>query len=247
MTIVKGTRQHRVKVIEDRPLLRRAMIVGWIGLALLAVTLSYQRGFSVGIAGQETALEQLAGMQTALDMAQRRTLELEQQVANVNLGAEVDKKANEEIRREVISLKEKIALLQEENSFYRGLMAPTKNQRGLTFGAVELSQTERPRIYGYKVVMQQLATNHQLLNGSLRYTVVGRAAGEDVAYSLNQLSDSVSAESIKLRFKYFQTIEGQLILPEGFEPLGIELLARSTGKNSVTVEKRFGWLVEEVL
>jgi len=247
MAIVKGTKQYRVKVIEDRPFLRWSIVSASIILAVVAVVFSHKSGYSTGMAKQAVSLEELANLQVELDVTKKRALELAQQVANVNLGSEVDRKANEEIRQEVISLKEQIALVQEENSFYRGLMAPTKNKRGLTFGVVELNQTERSRIYGYKVIMQQLATNHQLLNGDLHYRVVGRNAVGDVAYGLHQLSDTVSSESIKLRFKYFQTIEGELLLPEGFEPLGIELVARSKGKDPVTVEKRFGWLVEEVL
>ena len=245
MAIVKGTKQHRVKVIEDRPLLRWSILLACVAVAALAVFLSYQRGYARGMAKQEAVLLELTRLEGALEAEQKRSSELEQRVANFNLGAEVDRKANEEVRQEVIALKEEIAVLTEENGFYRGLMAPTKNKRGLTFGSVELSQAERPRAYNFKVVMQQLATNHRLLNGTLEYTVVGRAGGLDVVYPLSVLSSEVDAERIKLRFKYFQTIEGQLELPEGFEPLRIELVAKSTGKDAVTVEKRFGWLAEE--
>lgn len=245
MAIVKGTKQHRVKVIEDRPLLRWGILLACVAVAALAVYLSHQRGYARGMAKQESVLVELVRLEKALTVEQKRSRDLEQQVANFNLGAEVDRSANEGVRQEVIALKEEMAVLTEENSFYRGLMAPTKNQRGLAFGSVELSQTERPRVYNFKVVMQQLATSHRLLNGTLEYKVVGRAEGVDVVYSLGQLSSEVDADRIKLRFKYFQTIEGQLQLPEGFEPLRIELVAKSTGKDAVTVEKRFGWLVEE--
>ncbi len=247
MAIVKGSKQCRVKVVEDRPLFRWTILVACLGLAVLAVFVSHQRGFSSGMENQEAALKELARYEGQLVASQKREKELEQKVANHSMGAEVDRKANESVRQEVIVLKEEIAVLTEENSFYRGLMAPTKNKRGLSFGAVELSQSDRPRTYSYKVVMQQLATNHNLLNGTLLCKVVGRADGVDVEYNLNQLSSQLKTDVIKLRFKYFQTVEGQLQLPEGFEPLRIELVAKSTGKNPVTVEKRFGWLVEEVL
>ncbi len=247
MAIVKGSKQCRVKVVEDRPLFRWTILIACLGLTVLAVFVSHQRGFSSGMVNQEAALKELARYESQLFTSEKRVNELEQKVANHTVGAEVDRKANESVRQEVIVLKEEIAVLTEENSFYRGLMAPTKNKRGLSFGVVELSQSERTRTYNYKVVMQQLATNHSLLNGTLLCKVVGRANGKDVEYNLNQLSSQLKTDVIKLRFKYFQTVEGQLQLPEGFEPLRIELVAKSTGKNPVTVEKRFGWLVEEVL
>lgn len=247
MSIVKGTKQHRVKVIEDRPFMRWGFFSLILMIMVAAVFASHKVGFATGMSQQESALEDVERLEKELRASRSSALELEQKVTNINMGAQVDRQANEEIRQEVINLKEQIAQLQEENTFYRGLMAPTKNKRGLAFGAVELSQSERARTYNYKVVLQQLATNHQLLNGSLYYKVVGKTLGQDVNYPLNQLSPQINTELIKLRFKYFQTIEGELTLPEGFEPMAIELVAKSTGKNPVTVEKRFGWLVEEVL
>ncbi len=246
MTIVKGSKQHKVKVVEDRPFLRILLLASCVAVAVLAVYLSFERGYSIGMAKQEEVKNELSRLAGELKEKQAQAEELEQRVANHSLGAEVDRKANEEIRQQVIALKEEIAALTEDNTFYRGLMAPTKNKQGLTFGGVELSQTGRPRTYNYKVVMKQLATSHNLLNGTLRCKIVGQSNGLDVEYNLSQLSSELSTEQIKLRFKYFQTIEGSLVLPEGFEPLGIELVAKSTGKSPVTVEKKIVWLAQEV-
>ena len=49
-----------------------------------------------------------------------------------------------------------------------------------------------------------------------------------------------------LRATANREVEGELAFPEGFEPKGLEVVAKSTGKNAKTVEKKFGWLVEEV-
>jgi hypothetical protein len=124
-------------------------------------------------------------------------------------------------------------------------MAPSDNQRGLTIGSLDVLSTGVPRQYEYKLIVQQLATRHTLLNGSLKFNVVGRQREKMVTLPLKDLSDSVAQENIKLRFKYFQTLEGRLQLPEEFEPVRIELVARSTGKQAVVVEKKFGWLVQE--
>lgn len=247
MTVVKGSKLYPVKVIHDRPYRR----IGFILIAILAAigfaAFSYFSGYTVGMAGQKKALSDVASLTVKLSEAQTQSVELEQRLANLKLGTEVDSQANEEVRKEVLVLKDEMAKLQEENSFYRGLMAPTKNKRGLNFGVVEIGQTEALRTFRYKVVMQQLATNHQLLTGTLDYRVIGKDDGVEVIYKLNELSSAVTNDTVRLRFKYFQTIEGEMTLPEGFEPEKIELVARSTGKDPVTVEKRFGWLVEEIL
>lgn len=246
MAIVKGSKIRPVKVVYHHPYRRALSFIVCCIIAVGAVYASFYYGQHLGLATQEQTVADVVKLQAELSQSVTRVAELEQTLENSALGAEIDRKANEDVRQEVIELKEKIAALEEENSFYRGLMAPTKNKSGLTFGAVELSETDRPRTFSYKVVMQQLATNHQLLNGTLSYKVEGRLNGETVSLPLKDLSPDVKSEPIKLRFKYFQNVEGELQLPEGFEPDGIALLARSIGKDATTVEKHFGWLVEEI-
>lgn len=245
MAAVKGSKQYSLRVVKYRPVRWWSLICLLLLAVVAAILVSFQLGFFKGLDEKEVALADVARMQTELDNRQNRIKELEQQLANIRVGAEVDRQSNEDVRQEVIALKEQLAQLEEDNSFYRNLMAPTQNKSGLTIGSVEIGDTDVARNYRYKVVMQQLATNHQLLNGTLKFTVFGKLNGFDASYELNELSSEVSEPIVRLRFKYFQNVEGRLVLPEGFEPERIELVARSTGGDAVTVEKRFGWLVEE--
>ncbi|WP_188149911.1 DUF6776 family protein [Teredinibacter waterburyi] len=245
MPVVKGTKLRPLKVVENRPWQRMLFILVLLLTAAAGVRGAYFKGLLDGKAGQAQTSADLARLEQELATSRVSVEELQQQLANINLGAEVDRQSAESVRQEVIQLKDQLSQLEEENSFYRNLMAPTDNKRGLNFGAVEIVETDKTRAFGYKVVLQQLATNHELLTGTLTFNIIGRLNGFDATFSLNQLSDSVSEKAIRLRFKYFQTVQGVLSLPEGFEPERIELVAKSTGKTPVTVEKRFGWLVEE--
>ena len=245
MTVVKGSKQQNLRVVPHRPWLRVLYVFITVLITASAAVGAYYFGFKQGMAEQEAALAQISSLSSELDSKSAALRAAEQELANIRLGAEVDRQSSEDVRQELIALKEQLAALEADNSFYRNLMAPTENKRGLTFGAIELSDTDSGRTYHYKFVMQQLATNHELLNGSLEVVVVGKQNDLEARYYLSDLSSSVSDKTVKLRFKYFQTIEGDLVLPVGFDPERIELTARSTGKNAVTIEKRFGWLVEE--
>ena len=245
MATVKGTKEYRYRVAKYRPTFWAAVATALGALILASIQASYWIGYKNGMSGQEQAVSDLAAVSAQLKTAQLEQEAARQQLANIRLGSEVDKSALDVVRSEVAELKQQMASLQEENLFYRNLMAPTGNKRGLNFGAVEITQTDAPRTYRYKVVMQQLATQHDMLVGTLSFNVIGRLGGELRVFALKDLTKEIESTNIKLRFKYFQTIEGELKLPENFEPERIELEARSTGNNAVTVEKRFGWLVEE--
>ncbi|MCW8196222.1 hypothetical protein F6455_15620 [Proteobacteria bacterium 005FR1] len=245
MTAVKGSKPTRLMVVPYRPYAR---LLTWAGFALAVVLMaaaSYFLGNHHGIGLQKAAIAERD--QLRLDL-QRRNAELEslsQEVANLKLASEVDKASSEGVRSEVITLKSQIAALEEDITFYRGLMAPTDNRRGLTIGSLDVIASGAPRRYDFKIVVQQLATNHQVLNGLLQVNVIGHEGGLTRSIPLKDLSPQIEDESIKLRFKYFQNIVGQIELPEGFEPERIELTASSSGRDGVSVEKKFGWLVHE--
>lgn len=245
MTVVKGSKVRHWKVVEDRP-----RIIIWTAVVLLVVfVVSLQvalwYGYKRGMTGQARALKDLAAVRLELDAARAEETSMRQNFESVRLGAVVDQQALEDVRQQMLTLKSEIAELEEENQFYRNLMAPAGNATGLNIGTVEITETDRERRYRFKIVMQQLSTDHDMLKGTLQANIIGQQDGEVKVIPLADLSKDVASTNIKLRFKYFQNIEGDLVLPVGFEPERVELEARSVGKKAATVEKRFGWLVRE--
>ncbi|MBU2885357.1 hypothetical protein KO507_06220 [Gilvimarinus agarilyticus] len=245
MSAVKGSKQHPLRVVPHRPVRRFLMFVLTLLVIAACVAGAYWGGYWQGMGTQAGALKQVSILRDQLQASEQESADLRQQVANLSLASEVDQYASEEVRNEIVSLRQEVANLETDISFYRGLMAPSEANSGLTIGEVNIVESAVPGRYTFKIVMQQLATNHQVLNGELRVDVVGRRDGVITRVPLYQLADSIEEEDIKLRFKYFQNIEGELTLPEGFEVQKLELSAESSGRNSVKVHKSYGWLVED--
>lgn len=234
-----------LRVIEDRPGRRRTLSFVVVFLGILLIVLSFFLGYQRGAKHLVRLGSQLQAMNRDFAQCEAQVLALEKDLTVVSIGSEVDKKANEDVRLQIMQLRDDIARLSEDNTFYKNLMAPSSNQSGLSFGNFELGVTDSPRVYRFKLVMQQFAKKHQLISGTLRFDVLGQLNNQKHRYSLHELTDDVALADVKLRFKYFQTIEGTLHLPDGFDAERVELVAKSRGKNAVTIEKRFVWLVEE--
>lgn len=243
MAVVKGSKEYQWSVVKARPQARASVVLGLAAVIALAVAGAYWFGQKQAMYGYGRAQRDLAAVRAELEDVRKGEQNLRQLKENAALGAEVDRKSLDEVRQQVIDLKAQIADLEEENQFFRNLMSPDGEQNGLNFGPVEIVHTDRPRTFRYKVVMQQLAAQHELMTGTLSINVVGHQDGAVKVLPLSQLSSGVEGTNIKLRFKYFQNIEGEMVLPEGFEPERIELEARSGGSNAA-VEKRFAWLVQ---
>ncbi|WP_347332197.1 DUF6776 family protein [Marinimicrobium locisalis] len=246
MAEVKGSKQHRMVVVPYRPVRRVLVALVLLVLTAAAIGASYYWGYHQGASEQSGAVAERNRLRQEVAALTEESEQLRQQVANLRLGAEVDQQASQEMRNQVIELKEEIAALEEDITFYRGLMSPGDNNTGLTIGSLNVLATGIPRQFEYKLVVQQLATDHQVLNGNLTFKIVGRRNQQTETLSLHQISEQEDSENIRLRFRYFQNIEGRLTLPENFEPERIEIVARSSGRDSQTVEKKFGWLVQEL-
>lgn len=245
MSAVKGSKQYRLEVVPYRPGLRWSLRLLALLAACAAVYLAHWYGTSEALKYQEQALAERDQFEAALADSRAEADALRQEVANLKLGAQVDRAASEDVRNEVISLKAEIAELQEDITFYRGLMMPSADKQGLTIGSLNVISTGEDRRFNYKLVVQQLATNHKMLSGHVNFTIVGRQDGLPMSLALKDVSESVTSTDIRLGFRYFQNIEGELVLPVGFEPIRIEIVAKSRGANGTTVEKKFGWLAEE--
>ncbi len=244
MNSVTGSKQFRSIVVQHRPGKNASIVAVLLVLLVVSCSLFFWLG------GQSYR-EELTELTAELSELKQQFQELDknyqsasQQLANQTLGAEVDRQAVEEIRAVVREHKQTITELNEEITFYKGLMAPTERERGLGIRSWEIYPTNDPDRYQFKLVMQQLALNHTVLTGSVSIILVGKQAGIEESYSIDQLSEQVQAKDVRLRFKYFQYIDGELQLPPGFTVDRVDIVARASRPKSVQVEKHYGWIVQ---
>jgi hypothetical protein len=159
--------------------------------------------------------------------------------------AEVDRHALELVRRDMAAQQEQISALEEGLAFYRSLISPEELGAGLGLRKLELLAGSSPGTYLFRIVVQQEARKHEMLEGQLQVTVAGQLAGEPVEYPLGQLGDGVEGDSLPLSFRYFQAVEGAITLPEGFEPELVTVVASTSGPHKLEVSKRYSWQLDE--
>ena len=243
---MQNTKEQRMVVVPYRPELKFYALGGAVVAVMLSAALFWWLGYDSGRGIQSELLVELDGLRQGSEKSALKIAALEQELVNMRQGARVDRDSAEHVRGTLLEREARIAELEEEIGFYRNLMAPTATENGLSIRTLSLQPTNDTRVFEYRLVVQQLAKKHNLLKGSLRVDIRGMQNGEPAILSLKELSEQVNDAQIRLRFKYFQNIEGELRLPEGFEPVGIDISARSTAPQAAHIEKHFEWLVQEV-
>ena len=92
--------------------------------------------------------------------------------------------------------------------------------------------------------MKQLANNENLISGYANVNIMETQDGNEVSLPLRSIAPDESQLDIRLQFRYFQNIEGELIVPENFIPEAVQILAVSQGENAKTVQKNFAWVID---
>ena len=215
---------------------------------VLGVAISAAGGWAYGyyktMLTQQIELADQSELTAEIDSLQLENADLRRQIAILDRSSVMDQQANAEVQGTITALRERVAQLEEDIVFYRQVVAEETEDTGLVIGQLDVDATAEPGRYRYKLVMrQQDADGDTFLIGHVNVNLVGLQDDEQVILALRDISEAEDELDIRLRFKYFQNIEGELALPEGFQPDRIQIAAVSTEPVSKTISEDFGWVV----
>ena len=243
--VVKGSKQEKMVVVPFRPYRR---LLSYLIVALVVVGgsgggLLYGQLRNGGVSAADRSIQNQ--LERELEVMQEQNADLRRQVALLDRTSVMDKKANEEVTQTARTLRERVAQLEQDILFYRSVMSEDAENSGLTIGQMDIESTGVPNRYRYKLVMrQQEADGDTFLTGYVNVNLVGKQDEGQVMLPLRDISTNEDQLDIRLRFKYFQNIEGELELPAGFVPEQIHIAAVSTAPSDKTINKNFSWVVE---
>ncbi|WP_100639300.1 DUF6776 family protein [Marinobacter salexigens] len=228
-------------VIRHRPgyRLRRLLIliVFTVGAAVAGYTAGLaQGGFrSTSVAASN---EQLESKIAALEASYR---EAQQRLVNLERGKLIDEQALNQARNIIVELETRAASLQSDLTFYKNIMAPSETSKGLQVDRLALANDREAGVYNFKLVLTQVGNNKSYIGGVVAVNVIGMRDEEKEVIALRDLSEEIDDLGVKFRFRYFQDVEGRLTLPDGFEPLEVQVVAQAQGRKSSQAERTFDW------
>jgi hypothetical protein len=241
MKKVKGSPVTNYVVVPHNPVRRYAVRFVLLLTVIGMVAASYLYGERQGIGEERALISERDDLQKALTLSTSREDALRQRVAVLENAAFVDKEAVDGVRTTNRELSDRIAELEEEIALYQGIMSPSVNSTGLTIQEVTLTPTPADNRFRFKVMLTQVGNNSNYLRGFAGINILGVEGGEVTAYPLKELSDEIKDVDIKFRYRYFQDFKGELVLPEGFTPDQVQVIAQSVGNKSSRVEKAYDW------
>jgi len=170
---------------------------------------------------------------------QARIEALEQRVATLARSDQISREANTELQVTLAERDEEIAALRADVAFYERLVGATGQRRGLTVHGLQL-EPQGQGAWHFTATLTQNLNRGAVSRGGLVLAVEGTRDGAPARLSWADLRPPEAAAPSNYSFKYFQEVEGDILLPPGFTPLRVLVRAEPAGGSAV--EKSFTWV-----
>ena len=208
---------------SDR-LRRIAVLVGWpLSLVALWAWMSLRA---------EPALTTLRAEHAALQQAHAEASaereSLKQQVATLTRSDQISRAANLDVQQTLAERDEEIAALRADVEFYERLVGATGQRRGLAVHAAEF-QPEAGGSWRYALTLTQNLNRGAVSSGRMRFAVEGVSDGELKTLDWSTLRQADNAPGQEYSFRYFQKLDGSIVLPAGFTPQRLRVTLEGSG------------------
>lgn len=148
---------------------------------------------------------------------ERSISELREQKAVLERASQIDHEAYGQLEGELAGLRDEIVELNRELAFYRGIVTPQGGSGVMRLQRFEVTPTSSQRGFRFQLVLTQAFTSSGVTTGLVTLSVEGVEGQVAKTLSLAQLTDN-KVKELSFKFKYFQEIAGDLVLPAGFMP-----------------------------
>jgi hypothetical protein len=205
----------------------------------LLLVLAYNRGqASAGLSAAQVALERRELVAKA-DRLERQNSKLNARVAELEMARKLDREAYGQVEQTLGELQSQLSRQSDDLAFYKSIVSPADGVQGLRIHRFEVGPGAEPREYQLKLTLIQSMRHESVASGLVQVVVHGMQGDRPARYSVGELLGRPKAQ-LPFSFRYFQTIEQAVTLPEGFQAFEAEVQVRS-GKLRFPMQQSFPW------
>jgi hypothetical protein len=164
---------------------------------------------------------------------------LEQEVATLKRSDQISRQANADLQGTLAERDEEIAGLRADVAFYERFVGATGQRHGLAVHDLKLEPQRDPQLWHFVATLTQNLNRGAVNRGRLLLSVEASNAGRMQRLGWGELRQQQDAPGIEYSFKYFQQVEGDLILPAGVKP--VRVIARLVPASGAAIEQSFTW------
>lgn len=217
----------------------RAALARWPRVVMaLAASLAVAVIFGLGVmAGHHSAVVH-GTTARAFELAKRNE-DLQNQLAILQRDRQVSQIADRVLQKNLSERDEEIRGLRADQAFYSKLVGADARPGGLTVHGLSLKPVARTHAFNFVVTLTHSAEGGKEIDGHLSIAVEGIRADKLLTLDWNELGGPAGGNGVPFEFKYFQQVQGTLMLPPGFTPNRLQVTLDPADGHPVT--RIFSW------
>ena len=219
----------------------------WLGLAgavllvVLCSAFAYHRGqLAAGVDAAALALErrEAAAKSARLEEENAR---LNAKVAELEMARQLDREAYGQVEKTLGDLQSQLSRQGDDLAFYRSIVSPADGVQGLRIHRFDVQPGSKAGEYLLKLTLIQAMRHESVAAGLAQLVIHGMQGDRPARHTVGELLGRPQAQ-LPFSFRYFQTIEQAVALPEGFQAFEVEVQVRSSKLRS-PMQQSFPWKV----
>ncbi len=215
----------------------------WLALVLIVALLGLF--FLLGRGYQSYELESLRieheTLLSRIEDLELRNSSLVQKNAHLEGGSKIERDAYELANQELARLQQQLLAQKEELVFYRGIVSPQGAALAVNLQSFELRPKGVANQFSYKMILTKSGKSTTKVRGGANVVIRGDNSGEVKEFKMTDLRLENPGKANKFAFRYFQVFEGDIALPEGFEPFEVEIGIKPTTKKVKSFSETRSW------
>jgi len=212
----------------------------WLGggLAVAIIILLVLSAFLYGESRAGYDRLAAARLRDSIETLNQKNMQLQEQIVVLQRERDVDNAARQQVQKNLETQQSKLLSSQEELAFYKGIVSPSTSEQGIRVQSLKFTSGGAPRLYHYHLVLIQVRTREFKVTGNIDIKIYGAKQGKPMILDARNIAPK-GTPMLNFAFQYFENLEGDAILPDGFAPGRVEVTVVENGHGSV--QQNFAW------
>ena len=229
----------RYQIVQRQPYRRWPWVVLVMLLWILSLWLARYWAAARAATTLVSVTQRMHAAEGKLAQQQSRLTELSQRETTLARSDQISRDANGDLQGTLATRDEEIAALRADVAFYERLVGPTQQPKGLNVFSSEFIAAAG-NAWQYQIVLTQNLNRGAISEGRMRFLIEGVRNGKLASVDWNELHQQAAMPGQTYSFRYFQALEGQVMLPPDFTPQRVRVLLDG---EDVAVEQSFDWKI----
>ena len=170
----------------------------------------------------------------------KQNKELKEKILKLEYLTNVDNETSIRLQNEIKSLQDQVFNLRRELTFYQGIITASSYSRGLNIQGLHIEATRKKGLFKYKLVLTNIGKSDRVTEVSIDMMIEGIDKSGFRTLKLNEVS-SGEAHKGSIKIRNFERVEGNLNLPDEFEPLRVFVDLKQHDGEKSKLHRVFEW------